>query len=43
MEDLVTGAQSAKAPMKKGLTAHIIPRNAVRGETWSKMVAELNV
>ena len=41
LEDLVAGVQSAKAPMPKALTGRIIPRSALRGETWSKIVAEL--
>lgn len=41
LDHLVAGVQIAKAPMTRALTGHIIPRSAVQGETWSKIVAQL--
>ncbi len=41
LEDLVAGVQLAKSPMTKILNGHIVPRSAVHGETWSKIVAQL--
>jgi hypothetical protein len=41
LEHLVAGVQVAKAPMTTALTGRIVPRSAVRGETWSKIVAQL--
>ena len=41
LDHLVAGVQIAKAPMTKALTGHIVPRSAVHGETWNKIVAQL--
>lgn len=41
LERLDAGVQVTDASMTKAIAGHIIPRNAVHGETWSKIVAQL--
>jgi hypothetical protein len=42
LEHLDKGIQHAQASMSKLTTSHIVPRSAVRGETWSKILAQLD-
>jgi len=41
LEHLDRGIQRADSAMTKGTIGHIVPRRAVRGETWSKILAQL--
>jgi len=41
LEHLDRGIQRADATMTKGAIGHILPRRAVHGETWSKILAQL--
>jgi hypothetical protein len=41
LEHLDRGIQRADAGMTKGTIGHIVPRRAVHGETWSKILAQL--
>jgi hypothetical protein len=41
LEHLDQGVQRAKASMTKLTTGRVIPRGAVREETWGKIVAKL--
>ena len=41
LEHLDRGIQRADSAMTKGTIGHIVPRRAVHGETWSKILAQL--
>jgi hypothetical protein len=41
LEHLDRGIQRAQASMSKLTTGHIVPRSAVRSETWNKILAQL--
>ena len=41
LEHLDQGVQRAKAATTKVTMGHILPRSAVRDETWSKILAQL--
>ena len=41
LERLDRGIQRADAGMTKGTIGHIVPRRAVHGETWSKILVQL--
>jgi hypothetical protein len=42
LEHLDLGVQSATTSMTKATAGHIVPRSAVHGDTWSKILAQLN-
>jgi hypothetical protein len=41
LEHLDRGVQRAEAVTSKATMGHILPRSAVSGETWSKIIAHL--
>ena len=41
LEHLDRGIQCADATMTKGTIGHIVPRRAVHGETWSKILKQV--